>query len=193
MPKYTLKCLLFVFQLAYKPSGCNEWRNCWWGKDHRSIFLYVVGSICLHVFICALPLLLHCFGVIKDSLHTCLVVFSQKPSLIKLQGAVAIIFTMKLANSGSPEVMLSQQWGILCWYLVSCKYQMFCTRLQVSLVKQSDCWGEEMIQSSSGSFCNPALCKQCQGACLVLLVGNTHVLCMYMVSWVRFFLACVSE
>lgn len=40
------------------------------------------------------------------------------PSLRKLKVAIAIIFTIKLANSDSPEIMLSQQRGNLV--LISC-------------------------------------------------------------------------
>lgn len=36
------------------------------------------------------------------------------PSLRKPKVAITIIFTIKLATSDSPEVMLSQQWDILC-------------------------------------------------------------------------------
>lgn len=91
--------LLFAFQLADKPSGCNEWQNSWWGKDH-SLFLSVAGGVCLHALICAASLLLHWFFVLKASLHTCTVVFSQKDIT---QVAITIILWL----SGNPR----EPWG----------------------------------------------------------------------------------
>lgn len=102
MPQYTLKYLLFAFQLADRSSGCNEWQNCWWGKDH-SLFLSVAGGVCLHALICAAPLLLRCFFVLKSSLHTCTVVFAQKDNT---KVAIKIIFMTRLVT---PRALRS------CW------------------------------------------------------------------------------
>lgn len=143
MPQYTLICLLFAFQLADRPSGCNEWQNCWRGKEH-SLFLNVLGGVGLHALICAAPLLLWCFFVLKASLHACTVVFSQKD---KTKGAITIIFMTRLVTPESPEVRLSQQWGILCWYLVSRMYEMFCTKLQIKFGEAACLLREESIWS----------------------------------------------
>lgn len=64
----------------------------------------------LHALICASPLLLQCFFVLNASLHSCTVVFSQKDNT---KIAMTIIFMTRLVTPESPEVLLSQQWGIL--------------------------------------------------------------------------------
>lgn len=108
------------------------------------------------------------------------------PSLRRLEVAIKIIFTIKLATSDSPEVVLSRQWGILCWYLLSCVYQMFCARIQIKLGEAVRLLREEMIRSYCGSCRNPALCKQCQGACLVLQLEIPVCFACVWVSYFRF-------
>lgn len=66
--------------------------------------------MCLRALICAAPLLLLCFFILKASLHIYTVVFSQKDNT---KVAITIIFKTRLVTPESPEVTLSQQWSIL--------------------------------------------------------------------------------
>lgn len=119
-----LKCLLCVFQLAYKPCGYNEWQNCWWGKD-CSLFLNVVVvyaymysfmvSICYYIVSVCLKL--------PCTLALWYFLFVKLSLLRKIEVAITIILTIWLATSDSPEVMLSKQW-VDIMYPVCTKY--FC-------------------------------------------------------------------
>ena len=194
LPKYRLKCLLYVFQLAYKPSGCNEWQDCWWGKD-CSLFLNMVGGVYLHVLICALPLLLHCFCVLKASMHACTVVFWQKGNSFTQKN-----WSSHYNNFYNQAGNLRQPRGYTepaVEYLVLIS-DVLCVPNALYKATDKVWWSsllrEEIIQSCCGSSCRPALGKQCQGACLVLLLaGSLHVLCKHRDILFSFFLACVSQ
>lgn len=115
MPKHSLKCLLFVFQLAYKPAGYKEWQNCWWGKDPSLFFNAVVWYTYMYSF-----MLCVCYCIVSVCLKLpCLLalrcfLFVKFPLLRKLEVATTVVVTVSLTTSDSPELTLCQQCGILC-------------------------------------------------------------------------------
>lgn len=97
------------------------------------------------LFLCAWSFLAH---------FHCGIFFLVKFSLLrKLEVAITIIFTIGLATSDSPEVMLSQQWVDIT-YPVCTKYFFKATNKVCEAV-----WllREEIIRLYCGSSCNPTL------------------------------------
>lgn len=156
-------------------------------------YFWIWLVVCAYTYLFVLSL---CYYFLSACLKLpCLVVFLPKENTYTQQVAIVITLTVKQVTSDGREVTLSRQWGILYWYLVFCMCQTFWTRLQIKFGGAVWLPREGTIQCYCGSSCNPAACRRCQAACLLLLlVENNHVLCMHRgILLLVFFLASASK